>query len=206
MMREAQIRFYQVFEAWRAKSISSALNNAFFTGKEAVSVEKDLSSLKPLSLLKDHREFTFMGILKDPPGKEPLVYPLKSRCLKMLRNLDRGYQGFAIVNGNEVVGDLWCFTPQTVLKGKNHPDLEWLDIHLNEKEAYLFDLYVKPEERGKGLVNLFLWKTLNALKEKGVTKVYGYYLTDNLPALWVHRIMGYKELKRVKRRRLMSFR
>lgn len=204
-MREPQIRFYQVLEAWRAKSIFSALDKAFFIGKEAISVEKDLSSLKPLSLLKDHRKFTFMEILKDPPEKEPLVYPLKSRRLKMLRNLDRGDQGFAIVKGKEVVGDLWCFTPQTDLRKKNHHDLEWLDLRLNEKEAYLFDLYVKPEERGEGLVNLFLWKTLSALKDRGVTKVYGYYLKDNLPALWVHRIMGYKELKRVRQRRLMPF-
>lgn len=194
-----------MLEAWRAKNISSALDKAFFIGKEAISVEKDLSSLKPFSLLKDHREFTFMEILKDSPGKGSLVYPLKSRRLKMLRNLDKRYQGFAILNGNEVVGDLWCCTPQTGLREMNHPDLAWLGLRLHEKEAYLFDLYVKPEERGKGLVNLFLWKTLNALKDRGVTKVYGYYLTDNLPALWVHRMMGYKELKRVRRRRWIPF-
>lgn len=204
MIRTPQIRFYQILEACKAKSIYSALDSAFFNAKEAVSVEKELSSLKPLSLLKDYSEFTFMEILKDFPGKE-LVYPLKSRHLKMLRNLDGGYQGFAMVKGNEVVGDLWCFIPQATLRKKKHPDLEWLDIRLNDEEAYLFDLYVKPEARGKGLANLFLWKTLNLLKERGVTKVYGYYLKNNLPALWAHRIMGYKELKTVKRRRLMSF-
>jgi len=55
------------------------------------------------------------------------------------------------------------------------------------------------------LVNLLHGSALKALKDKGYERVYGYCTADNLPALWVHRIMGYKELGRLKMHRVGSF-
>jgi L-amino acid N-acyltransferase YncA len=65
-------------------------------------------------------------------------------------------------------------------------------------------MYVRPEERGGGAVNYMLWKALNSLREEGFKRAYGYCAADNLPALWVHRIIGYKELDTIVMSRVLT--
>jgi ribosomal protein S18 acetylase RimI-like enzyme len=121
----------------------------------------------------------------------------------MLKYLDNGYHGFSILKGKEIIGDIWYLNLNKSGTGVKHPDLKLLDIKLKEKESYMFDMYIKPEERGNGTVNFLLGNALNALKEKGVMKVYGYYTAGNVPALWIHRTLGYKELKKLKVQRIL---
>ncbi len=203
MIAEVCIRFNQVLETWKAKGILFLLCKAAFMHREIIPVEKDLDSLKPLTSSNEKLNVECIEIPKNRAENTWLTYPLKSRYLKMLRNLDKGYKGFAIVKGNEVIGDIWyvCLSKsKTVIK---HPDFKLLDIHLNEKDVYMFDMYLKPEERGGGMVNFLLRSALNALKNKGFLKVYGYYTADNIPALWVHRTLGYQELTRLKWQRIL---
>lgn len=203
MTAEVRIRFNQVLETWKADGFLSLLRKAFSVSREIIPVTMDLNSLKPLTFSTEKRSFKLIEILKDRVENTRLIFHLKSRYLKMLKNLDKGYQGFAIVKGDEVIGDIWYVSltqSKTVMK---YPDLKLLNIHLNEKDVYMFDMYLKPEERGGGMVNFLLSGALNALKNKGFLKVYGYYTADNIPALWVHRTLGYQELTRLKWQRIL---
>jgi GNAT superfamily N-acetyltransferase len=69
-----------------------------------------------------------------------------------------------------------------------------LGITCSDKDAYAFDMYISPAHRGENLAGP-LQRLLQAkLKEEGWRKVYGYYWDDNLPALWMHRVLKFKEL------------
>jgi ribosomal protein S18 acetylase RimI-like enzyme len=99
---------------------------------------------------------------------------------------------------------LWYVARNNLEEECNHPDLKWLGVRLSPKEAYLFDMYIDPHKRGGGLVNLLFSRSLETLKRRGFDKVYGYYEVDNFPALWMHRTMGYEEIKRLKLKKLFS--
>jgi hypothetical protein len=58
----------------------------------------------------------------------------------------------------------------------------------------MFDMFVVPESRGSATTNHLLGSALNHLKESGYSGVYGFYEKNNLPALWTHRVFGYKEM------------
>jgi GNAT superfamily N-acetyltransferase len=81
-----------------------------------------------------------------------------------------------------------------------------LDIQLGEDEAYMFDMYVTPDSRGKVAAGYLLSNALQDLKDSGFTRVYGFYEKDNLPALWIHRLFGYRELGKRKVSRLLLYR
>lgn len=129
-----------------------------------------------------------------------LTYPFKSRLLKAQNYLDRGYRGFAMVSGDGVSGDIWCATARES-NGLLHPDEAWLNIRSGRGEVYSFDMYVNPRKRGsvKGsnLAVALQNGALHQLRRDGFTKAYGFFWADNIPALWVHRTMHWKELRRV---------
>lgn len=196
MIKQLRIHFNQILEIWETHGFFSVLHEAVYINRGIVPVEKDLNSLKPLKLSPNKLKVEFIEIEKDSVENRRLEYPLKSRYLKLFKNLDKGYKGFAIVEGNQVIGDLWYFSSNKSMP--THPDLKLLNIHFSEKDVYLFDMYIKPEKRGEGRVTSLLGEALMTLKNKGFKKAYGYYMADNIPALWMHRMLGYKELHRLK--------
>lgn len=200
MIGEFRIRFNQVLETWKTAGFRSVVSKTFLLNKEIVIAEKDLASLKGFTISAGKGDVEFIEI-NGNPGEERFFYGLKSRRLKRVRNLDRRYRGFGLIRDNEVIGDVWYFDRTGSSGGKNHPDVKRLGIPLADNEVYLFDMYVKPEERGGGLVNFMMWNALRALKERGFVKAYGYYVTGNVPALWVHRTLGYREVSKLKWRK-----
>jgi GNAT superfamily N-acetyltransferase len=82
-------------------------------------------------------------------------------------------------------------------EGSSHPDLQWLGINLEKNQVYSFDLFLDPQKRGDNAAAYLQSSFLEHLKEKGIRKVYGYFWSDNIPALWVHRQLKYRELNSV---------
>lgn len=111
---------------------------------------------------------------------------------------------FAIVKGNELIGDVGYMT-DTMSEHSSLKDLKRFGIELGGKDAYMFDMFVCPDQRGNNITNLLVSHALNALKEKGKERVYGYYDSDNVPALWFHRMHGYKEFDKVKIQQFLAF-
>ncbi len=205
MINQLCIYSNQVLEFWKKDGFSSVLNRAFSINKGVVVVENNLNSLASptFTFVSKKVNAKFIEVLKKQSENAHPFYSLKSRYLKMLNNLDKGYKGFAIVKGDEVIGDIWYASQDQSKTVMRHSDLKLLNINLSKKDSYMFDMYVKPEERGFGTANFLLWNALNALKQKGFERAYGYYMADNIPALWVHRTLGYKELNKFKVHRIL---
>jgi GNAT superfamily N-acetyltransferase len=126
---------------------------------------------------------------------------LKAGC-----NLKDGLRGYALVKDDLIVGDIWCACPIKADEKVCHPDMDWLGIDGQAGEVYIFDMYIDPRERGNSLAAPFQKAALYALKADGYTKAYGYYWTDYLPALWMHRLLKWKERGRVQVWRFFSAR
>jgi ribosomal protein S18 acetylase RimI-like enzyme len=205
MLVSIRMRFYQVLEAWRGKGFSAVRRELFYQSREAILTRKGLTRLKPPRTAFEKTGLEFMELSGSAARFGHLRYSLRSRKLKMIRNLKKGYRSFAFVEGSEVIGDVWYCIGSKRGEKPAHPDIKWLGMaELGETEVYMFDFYIRPDKRKGGLVNIALSQALNTFKERGYDRVYGFYMADNLPALWMHRSAGYEEISRLKIRR--SFR
>ncbi len=82
-------------------------------------------------------------------------------------------------------------------------DLLKMGISMERDEAYLFDFFVFPEQRGTDVTKALAAWTFNHLISEGIAKIYGYYYSDNISSLWWHRaVLKCRELKRIRAHRL----
>lgn len=95
-----------------------------------------------------------------------------------------------------LIGYAWHLDKRSM--SYNH-DFDNLPIKLkSENEVYGFNNYIKPEHRGNGIALYFFAEIYSKWRREGYTKVYGAVDTNNISALWVYRILGTKEIKRIK--------
>lgn len=207
MMKIVRVRVNQFLETWKSEGPSSVMKKTCFMNKDIVPAEKNLSLLPVLKFSPKTSELRFVDLDLDFFRETELKFALKHRHLRVSKNFKNGYRGFAVIKGGEIVGDIWYCTSEGAGPRFRHPDLEWLEwvgIKLGKSDVYLFEMFVKTQERGGGLVNFMLWSALNALRNRGFKRAYGYFAADNIPALWVHRTLGYKELERIKISRVFT--
>ena len=82
-------------------------------------------------------------------------------------------------------------------------DLLKMGVSMGKDEAYLFDLFVFPEHRGTDVPKVITAWTFNHLVSEGISKIYGFYYSDNIRSLWWHRaVLKCKELKRIRVNRI----
>ncbi|ALC16867.1 hypothetical protein DSOUD_2100 [Desulfuromonas soudanensis] len=179
--------------------------------KVAITVEKDLSSLRPINDWLENAgvqlvTITPEALTQNTKSQQSLVYPDEERQKKAMKYLEKGYRGVAVVSGNEVSGDIWYTSACHQKKGTVHPDLKWLKMKCGDKDAYAFDMYLHPGKRGGNLANLLQNGALHEISKRGYVRALGYYWAENIPALWVHRTLQWKELRRVKVTRFLSLR
>jgi hypothetical protein len=127
-----------------------------------------------------------------------LLFPVRNRFLKAAHYLDKGYRGFALVNGNEVIGDIWYAAAPAAENGTIPPDVKWLGIRCKDCYAYTFDMYVNPAKRGGAMAALLQLGALHELKKMGFDRAFGYFWSNNIPALWIHRTLKWSEHARIK--------
>jgi ribosomal protein S18 acetylase RimI-like enzyme len=135
-----------------------------------------------------------------------LKYPIRGGYLKALNELNNGYRAFAVVRGNEVIGDMWYGTSINSKQPSLYHDVEWLGIDLGEKGVYVWDVYVKRSERKNSVAFYLLSLALHSLRERGFTRIYGSHWVGNSLASFLYRIFRFKELKRMKVSRFLFFR
>lgn len=209
-MIKLKIRLKQFVEEMRENGYSNALRKAlgkyFYQNRVVVPTFKDLSSVQVPSEPSTIEKLEFLIVNKGNVDKVVWMYGVESRRLKAIHNVALGYTAFVVAVNDEIVGDIWCATPLDIGSRPIHPDLKWLGIDCGEKDAYMFDMYVSPEKRGRALSNYLLGKALISLKERGFLKVYGYYENQNISALWAHRVTGYTEMKKRKVRQIFFYR
>lgn len=132
-------------------------------------------------------------------------YPVQSRKEKVPVNIRNGYRCYAMIKNNEVIADIWYVNGSASSSTPIQKYLDRFGIELDSSQAYLFDMCMAPDERGKGMAAFCMGSVLNAVKGRGIVKVYGYFDARNISALWVHRLLKYRELRRVTLRKILLF-
>ncbi|GFO62925.1 GNAT family N-acetyltransferase [Geomonas paludis] len=197
-MRLVQARDMVLISGWR-----SLLGEIFYLNRVAVPVEIPLDALRPVTDFTRPADEAVVELSGELLGERRMEYRFQSRYLKALSYLGKGYRGFGLVKGNTVVGDVWCADKRQGADCGSHPDEQWLGIQCSPGEAYTFDMFVDPAHRGGNVAAALQNGMLHLLKKRGVTKAYGFFWADNVPALWVHRTLRWRELKRVRATRLL---
>ncbi|MBL8062688.1 MAG: hypothetical protein JNK32_06690 [Anaerolineales bacterium] len=195
MFESMLVAWYQVREAFEEGGLKNVLRQRFFWKRKATPVVMGLLDAAPTPgrILQDF-SYQFVEIKLDHLRNKKWIFSTASRGVKASRNIKKGWRGFALVMKNQVVGDVWCVIPCGEGIPIHHSDLGMLGIPCGKKDAYAFDMYISPEHRGENLAAPFHRSLHNLLRTEGCSKVYGFYWDDNLPALWMHRIMKFKEL------------
>lgn len=203
MLRYCKMRVVQVIDTLRRGSMKALLRETFYLNREAVPVEIELTALRPVEDFPRPAGEKVLEITRELLEGRPLAYPVRSRELKALDYLRRGYRGYALLKGDTVTGDIWCADAAIGNQGQKHPDEAWLGVRCRDGEVYTFDMFVDPEKRGGNAAAALQNGALHALRKEGFTKAYGFFWSDNVPALWVHRTLHWRELARVRASRLL---
>ncbi len=213
MIRFLAIQIYRFLEILKRedfyivlKKLLYQIRDYIYLKKEIITIEIDLSNINPTFGNFTKFNFNILEITEESFDHNKQKYPLKSWYFKSLGRVKKGYKSFALINDNKIIGYLWYTTTGDLKSPKVHHDLKLLNITLTEKEVYLFDMYIMPENRGNTVATHFMGCVLNKLKEKGYLKGYSYVFADNLPALYTYRLLKWKELDRLILQRLFFVR
>ncbi len=200
MIRQFMTKAGQFVERTRRTGLRHAVQLTVHRVEIAIPTMKELADLKPPKApLEPGLELTEVVSEAQMDGYE---YPLRSRLTRGRMYIRRGYRAIAVVRDGVVLGDIWYSTGTG--PGKPHPHPGWFGFHLGSDGAYLFDLYVLEDVR-KAVSMPFLHHALQYLADRGYTRAYGYYDRDNIPALWFHRMLGYREYPPVVLERFLTF-
>lgn len=204
MLTLLRLKYFQFLEHWQQKGFLSACRFALYHKDEEVPVVKELDNMPPV---KDPgKGYQLVEVTPENFSSRSFRYPLRSREERTGLYFQYGYCALAIVRDGLAVGDLWYVSRSTARAANIHPDVQRLEFDLADDEVYMFDMHVGSDQRGGGLATFLLSSALHHLHGKGYRKAFGYYSADNVPALWVHRLLGYKELPHFIIRRFLLYR
>lgn len=200
------VAWYQVREAFVEGGAKNVLRQRFFWKRKATPVVLELRAAapSPVRFLRDF-SYEFVEIKPDHLRDKKWSFLTVSRGMKASRNIRKGWRGFALTLRNQVVGDVWCVTPLGNETPIRHSDLGMLGITCGKNDAYAFDMYISPEHRHENIAGPFHRSLHNHLKAEGCHRIYGYYWDDNLSALWMHRIIRFRELPKRQITRFLFF-
>ncbi len=204
MIARLNLAYHMATEALARGEFLALLKRHLSYKRLLTPVEMDLSVSMPAAPPLPLPDLRFLELSPVQIQSQNLVFSLPSRRLKALMKIRQGFRGFAFVRDNTVIADVWCLVqrPGRLL---SHPDLKLLGISCGEGEAYGFEMLIDPTYRGKNLA-VPLQRALHyVLKCEGYAKMYGSYYDDNLPALWMHRMLKYRELPKRRVSRFVAF-
>jgi GNAT superfamily N-acetyltransferase len=173
------------------------LRKFFLLGREQVVVKLDLDAESLLRMKCRIADVDMLDIMRINHLFQVSWNP-RSRGIKARCYLKRGYRGIAFVRNGEHLGDLWFVQPDPDFRGVRHPDLRCLRIRLSPDSAYGFDMFLQPAFRGKGLAAPLMAAGFSRLRDAGIKTMVGFYDADNLPALWMHKMLSFQEIDRRK--------
>jgi len=199
------LSYYMLREAIAAGELGDLFRRQISRNRLITPVEMDLSLPLPEEGLPANSEFQFIELHPDDLRSGKFTFSLRSRGAKAMRKIKKGIRGFALVCGTTVVGDLWCVFPPKDGKPISHPEFKMLGLTCREGEVFAFDMLIDPAYRGKNLAVPLQRSLHRLLKSEGCLKVYGSFYDDNLPALWMHRMLKFKELPKRRVSRFLLF-
>lgn len=198
-----QLRVLQFRERVRERGLADTCLFALYRSETAVPVEKDLAALRPIP----GPPLPGLRLVEVAAGSAApgLAHRDASRAARAERYFRRGYRNVVLARGGEAIGDVWYVGPRTARTREIHRHLGWFGIELGPDDVYLFDMHLTAAERGGGLATRFMSSVLHHLRDGGARRAFGYFDARNTPALWVHRLIGFRELPRVVIRKVLVF-
>jgi GNAT superfamily N-acetyltransferase len=195
MLESINLVYHQVIEALTEGGLKDIFRPRVYWNRLVTPTVMELSTTNlPVEGQLQNAPLQFVEINLEDLKAGKWSFAIPSRGLKAWRNLRRGFRCFAVIEGNTAVGDVWCLVPDKEGKPIYHTDLDMLGISCENGDAYAFDMFIAHDYRGKNLA-VPLQRFLQAkIKMEGCKRVYGYYWDDNRPALWMHRMLRFKEL------------
>ena len=200
MLESIKVKYLQTVEALAEGGVKNVFraHPQVYQNRLATPVVMELATSNiTLPPPPQNTTFQFIEIKMEDMQAGKWTFAVPSRGIKTLLNLKTGFRSFAVAEATKVIGDIWCFIPPEPGKVISHPELSMmkiLGITLNKGDVYAFDMVIDPAYRGKNLATP-LQRFLQArMKMEGYQNVYGYYWDDNIPALWMHRMLKFKEL------------
>jgi GNAT superfamily N-acetyltransferase len=124
---------------------------------------------------------------------------LQRHQTKCASYLDNGYRALLAEVDGAVVGYIW-WHDHRVARCCAHPHLVRYGLELEPGQVWGFDLVLLEQARGKGASNDFFARFRAHLLGLGYTRVYGHVDASNTPAVWLHKLQGYKKVKAVEGR------
>ncbi len=202
MLSHIRMRLFHSVETIVNKGFPFFCKEIVFINRTCILLEKGLKGFVPPRVNRNHSDLVLIEINSD--NVDRYFFQSRTRRLKAIGYVKKGYHGYGIVRDKKIIGDIWCFMQNS--SPKIHPDLKWLDIKCAPNECYSFDMYLSLEERGGGNLAAFLENALfYDLQRKGYERIYGYVWADNFPALWAHRVVKWKEKKKFVVNRFLNF-
>jgi len=203
-LNNIKIKYNQLIEKIKTKGINKTFKEVIFLNKTAITFHKNLNDYQIDSELLNKLESKIISV-SSPDIVVQYSFPNKSRYLKLVANIKRGYEVFLYILGDEVVGDCWFATSLDTSQKLLHPDMQLFRMNPAKKSAYMFDMFVRPEERGTQITYSILKYAFYCFKQRGITDVYSYVMSNNIPAIWTVRTLGFKELKKLKMNYLLFY-
>jgi Acetyltransferase (GNAT) family. len=197
MFETIAIKTLQFIEEAKQSGVRNAFGKSFFTNAEIVPVVKELENAQLSIEVLNKQNIILVELTRNDLAHFNYSYRFKSRSLKAKRNVKKGFKAFALVSNNVVIGDIWYITWESTRHPHLHDDIELLFLNPGEKDVYMFDMFLDPLQRGNNIALLLMKNALHKLAEKGYKKIFGFFEAKNIPALWVHRSLKFKELDRV---------
>jgi len=170
---------------------SKTMKDLIYFNREIILVEKDLITWEP----KEYDE-TLEYIIVDRAN---------SKMIEQRFDLPL-FDHYAQNNCNSVIAvkNNKCLGFIRWTEDNNFQDITKFGIDLNPDQAYMFDFFVFPEYRGSSVGKDISHYAIQNLKNKGISKYFGYFFSDNFPALWWHRtICKTKEFKKIKTHKII---
>jgi len=120
--------------------------------------------------------------------------------------VSQGYRCVVCFADGEVVARCWWTDAATAGSGVASRDLQvsFLDVKLEDGDAWGFRNEVAPSVRGNGISTLALTAIEQALARAGYRRLYGYVDSWNIPARWLYEIRGWKPVRTVVMRSFLS--
>jgi GNAT superfamily N-acetyltransferase len=183
---------------WRIYSAFNKVVNFVYHRFTEISSENDLS-----------QEFFFTRSYKleietvNQSNRDALTEFAENNCNQnMYKNwtyyfFKNKYNGFiALLQGN-IIGYTWWWANNNNNNNdiKPPPGICFYNIQLKKDEVYGFNFFVAPQYRGNGNAIEFRLKVHRILRELGYRSIIGTHAADNIPAAWLYRTLGSKDIK-----------
>jgi hypothetical protein len=199
-------RYVKAIEAIRNDGLKAFINEVIYINREIYIIVKDLHEVDDRTDRLQRLNINMVEITHSTFQEMKSSFALKIRSSRASDYVNMGYEGYALIKDQAVIGDTWYFDPYKSNGISSHKDVEWLGIQMPEGSVYNFDIFVIPSARGNNVSSLFQNNALYSLRKKNYTKAYGYVFADNVPGMWnAVAVNGFKKERLLEARRLVWY-